>query len=71
MHSAVPQGSVIGRLLFRLFVNNLTDVLEALTLLIADDVKMVTWRTHNMDLHSSQKSIELSAIPSQLGDKFP
>ncbi len=42
MHSGVPQGAVIGPFLFLLFVNDLSDVLEALTLLFADDVKMVT-----------------------------
>ncbi len=52
MHSGVPQGSVIGPLLFLLFVNDLLDVLEALTLLFADDDKMVTRRTPNMGHHS-------------------
>ncbi len=33
--------------------NDLADALEALTLVFADDVKMVTPRTQNMNLHSS------------------
>ncbi len=53
MHSGAPQGSLIGIPLFFLFVNGLPDVLEALTLLSADDVKMASWWTQNMNLHSS------------------
>ncbi len=53
MHSGVLQGSVIGPLLFLLFVNDLPDVLEALTLHFADDAKLVTRRAQYMHLHSS------------------
>ncbi len=54
MHSGVPQGSVIGPLLLLLFVNDLLDVLEAMTLLFADDVKLVAQRTQNLNLHGSR-----------------
>ncbi len=52
MHSGVTQGSVIGPLLLLLFVNDLSDVLKALALLFADDVKMVTPQSQSMNLHS-------------------
>ncbi len=48
MHSGVPRGTEIGPRLFLLFVNELSDALEALTLLFPDDVKVVTWRPLNM-----------------------
>ncbi len=44
---------MLGPLLFPIFVNDLPGVLGALALLFADDVKMVTQRTQNMNLHSS------------------
>ncbi len=50
MHSSGPQGSVIGPLLLLLFVNDLPDALETMTLLFANDFKMVTSRTLDMNL---------------------
>ncbi len=44
---------MIGPLLVLLFMNDLPDILEALTLLFADDVKMVTPQTQNINPHSS------------------
>ncbi len=43
---------MIGPLFFLLFGNNLPDAFEALTLLFADDLRMVTLRTQNINLHS-------------------
>ncbi len=84
MHSCVPQGFVIGPLLVFLFVNDLPEVLEALTLLFADDVKMVTRRSQSMNLHRSltaawdwsflhgtYRSILPNAAISQSSEKFP
>ncbi len=53
MSSAVSHESVIGQLLFFLFVEDLPHALEALTLLIADAVKMLTCQAQNMRLHRS------------------
>ncbi len=43
--SGDPQGTMIGPLLFLLFVNDLPDAIEALALLFADDFKMANLRT--------------------------
>ncbi len=44
--------TVIGPLLFLLFVNDIPDFHNALTLLFEGDVNMVARRTENMSLHS-------------------
>ncbi len=53
LRSGVPQNSETSPLLFLLFVNDLPDALETLTMLFADDVKLVTPWTQNMNLHIS------------------
>ena len=40
MVSGVPQGSVLGPLLFNIYVNNIPDVVSSPILLFADDVKV-------------------------------
>ncbi len=42
--SGVPQGSVLGPILFLLFVNDIPDILRGKVLLFADDVKLVSRR---------------------------
>ncbi len=49
----VPQRSVIGPLLFLLFVNDLPSVINGTTLLFADGVRMVSSRSQGDVLPSS------------------
>ncbi len=51
MRSGIPQGSVICSV-FLTFVNDLLGALEALSLIFADNAKMVTRRTQSINLHS-------------------
>ncbi len=51
--SGVPQGSVIGPLLFLLIVNQLPSVINVTTLPFADDFKMVSPRSHSDLLQDS------------------
>ncbi len=68
-----------GRISLLFFVNDLPGALEALTLLFTHDVKMVTLRTQNLNLHGhliavwdwSHRSILLSANTSPLGENSP
>jgi ribonuclease P/MRP protein subunit RPP40 len=58
--SGVPQGSVLGPLLFLLFVNDLPNLLKEVTCkLFADDVKLYLARTPQDDNSTMQSAIDI------------
>ncbi len=51
--SGVPQGSVLGPLLFLIFINHLADELTYNDLFFADDVNLIAPRRQQQELSSS------------------
>ncbi len=49
----VPQGSVLGPILFLIFVNDLPDAMSSYVLLFADDVKLIRARSKYDGLHQN------------------
>ena len=57
MSSGVPQGSVLGPLLFNIYVNDITSQVDSIILQFANDLKMF-WVIHNVtDFNQLQEDI--------------
>ena len=55
--SGIPQGSVLGPVLFLIFINDLPDVLEVCVKLFADDTKMYKTIKSQLDRQPVQRSV--------------
>ena len=55
--TGIPQGSVLGPVLFLVFINDLSDVIEVLIKLFADDAKIYAVVSNQADNDKVQRSL--------------
>ena len=69
--SGVPQGSVLGPILFLLYVNDLPELLRSFVLMFADDVKLISarpnWQQLQRDLEIFWHWSEVWSLPINIG----
>jgi len=63
--SGIPQGSVLGPLLFLIFINDLPDALTSLLKIFADDTKIFRMLSTADDTHELQKDIDCLSVWSE------
>ena len=57
--SGVPQGSILGPILFLIFINDIADSLDCLKLLFADDIKIFASINTNADCQHLQTQLQV------------
>ena len=67
VHSGIPQGSVLGPILFVIFINDLPDVVDCYVKIFADDTKVFTQVNDEEDCRNLQRDLENL---SQWSDKW-
>ena len=66
--SGIPQGSVLGLILFLIFINYLPDVLNCCMKLFADDAKLYMPITNSHDEEILQQNLDISDIWAEIWD---
>ena len=69
--SGIPQGSVLGPILFTIYINDLPDVVQNVAKLFADDTKLYTAVNNTNDERKLQGDIDrLNAVVKRLAINF-